>query len=162
MVSIIDRIEEIRDNERLSKNKFEAVLGKSSGYFNTIRRNGSIPGSDVLIKISENYPEYNMRWIMTGDGNMMLDNQENKFSGAKEEDVPYKNPELSELIIDSENRVRKDLAAMTAGLTHNFEVISNGIFKGLKEQQKILGILEELNVEKFNKAASNLEVYLNK
>ena len=142
--------------------KFEAVLEKSSGYFNTLKRNKSIPGSDVLIKISENYPKYNMRWVMTGKGEMLVkDQSKEEFSGANENDTDYARPEISRMIVDSENRIRKDLATMTEGMTHNFEVISKGVMRGLQDQQKILKFIDELDVKRINEATGKLEVFLN-
>ena len=89
-----------------------------------------------------------------------LVDEKKEFSGAKESEANYSIPEISKMIVDSENRIRKDLATMTEGMTHNFEVISKGVMRGLQDQQKILKFIDELDVKRINEATGKLEVFL--
>ena len=52
----------------LSKHKFETTCGLSSRYISNISRSIS---PTVIEKISTNYPELNMGWVMTGEGEML-------------------------------------------------------------------------------------------
>lgn len=66
---IIDRIIEIQEEvEPKSARSFELSIGKTSGYLNMAKKNNSTPSADVVAKIIETYPEYNLYWIITGEG----------------------------------------------------------------------------------------------
>ena len=89
-----------------------------------------------------------------------LVDEKKEYFGAKESETNYSRPEISSMIVDSENRIRKDLAAITEGMTHNFEVISKGVMRGLQDQQKIIDFIDKIDVEKINEATVKLEVFL--
>lgn len=148
ILSILDRIEKIRISEGLNKAQFEAVISKSSGYINTLRKNGSLPGSDVLIRLSENYPKYNMAWLMTGKGEMLKQEPEQ----VAEEKPSYPN--------DSIALVRSDIQNLSNALAQPLERLSDGMFKLLLDQQKILRVAEDLNLDRLNKIGDKLEELL--
>lgn len=52
----------------ISKNKFETLCGLSKRYVSNISQSIS---PDVCKKISITFPELNMGWVMTGDGEML-------------------------------------------------------------------------------------------
>ena len=54
----------------ITKNKFEALCGLSKRYVSNISRSIS---PDVAEKISLTFPELNMGWVMTGEGEMVKD-----------------------------------------------------------------------------------------
>ena len=54
----------------ITKNKFEALCGLSKRYVSNISRSIS---PDVAEKISLTFPELNMGWVMTGEGEMIKD-----------------------------------------------------------------------------------------
>ncbi|WP_336092601.1 hypothetical protein [Leeuwenhoekiella sp. CH_XMU1409-2] len=66
--NIVDRFLSIPTMEGISKNKFEASLGKASGYFNVLKKNGSTPSAEILQIFISEYPKYSLRWILLGEG----------------------------------------------------------------------------------------------
>ena len=56
--NIVDRFLSIPTMEGISKNKFEASLGKASGYFS----------AEILQIFISEYPKYSLRWILLGEG----------------------------------------------------------------------------------------------
>lgn len=73
-INIKDRLSVFIEYKNLSKYAFEKSIGVSNGFFNSI--NKSI-GSDKLGYISKTYPDLNISWLITGDGEM-LNTFENK------------------------------------------------------------------------------------
>ena len=65
------------DYKGLSKHKFETICGLSSRYVSNISK--SIQPA-VVKKISLNFPDLNMGWVLTGHGNMLNEQQTNKES----------------------------------------------------------------------------------
>lgn len=71
MESILNRIEQVADNEGIKITPFETVIGASKGVFSrAIKRNTDI-SSKWVTKIVEKYPQYNSEWLLTGRGNML-------------------------------------------------------------------------------------------
>ncbi|WP_422105540.1 hypothetical protein [Winogradskyella sp.] len=56
-----------------SERKFELSIGKSNGYINGMRKRNSSPTVDVLFDIVKKYPQFNINWILTGEGSMKVD-----------------------------------------------------------------------------------------
>lgn len=72
MNQVIERINQIIKDLGFSTRKFEFSINKSNGYFNQmIKREGS-PTVDVLHDIVDKYPQYNINWILTGEGQMRV------------------------------------------------------------------------------------------
>lgn len=62
---IIDRIIAIQEEvEPRSRSAFEVIIGKKSGYLNTMDKRGSIPSANLIKNIIEIYPQFNLYWIM--------------------------------------------------------------------------------------------------
>lgn len=66
--SVKERLIAFIDNKGISKNKFEILCGLSKRYVSNISKSIS---PDVAERISLNFPELNMGWILTGDGEML-------------------------------------------------------------------------------------------
>ncbi len=61
----------ITDKEKkLSFRRFDEIIGQSDGYFGRQFRSGGAIGSDVLESISQSYPDWNLVWIITAQGDM--------------------------------------------------------------------------------------------
>jgi len=72
---IKQRLIEFIESKGISKNRFELDCGLSPRYVSNISR--SI-GQEVIKKISLTYPELNIAWLLTGEGSMLKeDNQQN-------------------------------------------------------------------------------------
>lgn len=66
----ITRIARIIANEGVSVGKFERIIGASKGVISRAIQNGTDIQSKWLSIIVENYPMYNARWLLTGQGEM--------------------------------------------------------------------------------------------
>lgn len=64
-VSIPNRIEQLRQTVGLSRKEFGQILGVSFRTLEGIEQRGNIPKSDILAKISEQWPEFSL-WLLTG------------------------------------------------------------------------------------------------
>jgi len=153
-LGVLDRLDKIRKDRHLNKSQFEIVLGKSTGYMNTLNKNNSLPGIDVLIKISDNYPEYNMNWVLKGEGEMLksLRTQSNISDPAAD----YKLNDVQAMHQD----IKKDLNSLAEGMIKNFEVISTGVMQGLMDQRKLLDWTEKIDPDKINKSSEKLDEFL--
>jgi len=67
--SLCNRIEVIKKNSRLTIEEFVALIGVSKQSYSSWI-NGTYPNSEVLIKILNNFPEYNAEWLLMGTGEM--------------------------------------------------------------------------------------------
>jgi transcriptional regulator with XRE-family HTH domain len=140
-MSVLERLEEIREDHKLKRSQFEKVLSKSTGYINTLFKNNSMPGIDVLIKIMENYPEYNLVWILTGEGEKLKANAEKSLRKLKHGEYNGQNFTLLDVRDDLKREMQKNMGEINS----NFNVLHEGIFELLKEQQEVLKFTSKLN-----------------
>lgn len=69
---IIERLEQRKDTCGETHAQFGRKHGLSSSAVNNIfGSRKSVPGGIVLAQIAENDPELNMRWLLTGQGEMV-------------------------------------------------------------------------------------------
>jgi len=74
-MGVLQQIKLIADFEGVTITALEGMIGASRGVLSRAFRNDTDISSNWIIKIVENYPHYNCRWILTGDGNMLNDGQ---------------------------------------------------------------------------------------
>lgn len=92
---IIHRIDQIRKHYGLSYNAFDNLFGFSNGYIGGQIRNEKTVGSDVIEKISCYFTDINLKWFLTGEGEMI------EINTLKEPKSSYlKNPSIEKLIDD--------------------------------------------------------------
>lgn len=109
----IERIAMYLQFKSITPHSFERKIHLSNGYFSKQIKNLGSVGSDILVKIHESYPELNMLWVITGEGQMILDNIEphpvskvNEFSNRYESE--NKKLKLLESDVEKLNVVLKD------------------------------------------------------
>lgn len=87
MSNIVSRIKEFIDYKTISVRKFEEKVGFSNGAFaSQYKNNGSI-GSDKIENILQSYPEINLEWLLTGEGEMLKPRVEDIKNISKEEQI---------------------------------------------------------------------------
>jgi hypothetical protein len=59
----------------IGQNAFEKKVGIANGYIS--HNKGSI-GSEIISKISEQYPELNIDWLLNGKGTMVVNEQKSE------------------------------------------------------------------------------------
>ncbi len=67
----IERIEIFMHFKKITPHAFEQKIDLSNGYFSKQLKNLGSVGSDILIKIYLAYPELDILWILTGEGQML-------------------------------------------------------------------------------------------
>ena len=74
--SIIERLNEfhlyLKGTGYGGRNVFEVEIGKKPGYLTTALNKGTGIGSDVLEKLATKFPILDLRWLLTGEGEMLI------------------------------------------------------------------------------------------
>lgn len=165
LLSVLDRLENIRNAEGLNKGQFEKALGKSSGYLKILRDKGGLPGADVFIKISENFRDYDLNWLMTGVGSMKKDVNQN-LHPSKEDQEEYELQKKTTLLDVRDDlkadvyNVNQNLKTLINGFTKNSESWSNAFMQVLQNQLKIIQVTEQIDPKKLMSTTKNLDAFL--
>jgi hypothetical protein len=72
METIISRIKELSIKEGVTISSIEKKIGASKGVLSRAIKNGSDIQAKWLQSIVDNYPDYSSYWLLTGKGNMIL------------------------------------------------------------------------------------------
>lgn len=122
----IERIAMYLQFRSISPHSFERKIHLSNGYYSKQLKNLGSVGSDILIKIHTHYPELNILWVLTGEGEMILEVEtESKLSANS--------VELNEYTMRYELGNRK-LKSLESDLEKLNIVI--------KDKEKIIGLYE--------------------
>ncbi len=70
-MNIIERIIKIAENKGVSLNQFSKKIGVSNAYFSKQKKNNANVGSHIIEKIVRIYPDINIEWLITGEGDMI-------------------------------------------------------------------------------------------
>lgn len=71
MCNILTQIKKVADNEGIPIGTLEKKIGASKGVLSRAINNGTDIQSKWLRQIVENYPQYNPKWLLTGEGDML-------------------------------------------------------------------------------------------
>ena len=72
-MKIIERIVLFIKHKNLSMRAFDISIGVGNGYTSKQAKTKASVGSDVLERIIEQYPELSPLWLLTGQGDMIID-----------------------------------------------------------------------------------------
>ena len=72
-MEIIERIYNYLAIKKITPYEFERKCEVSNGYLNSRKTGTRGIGSEILEKIYKNYPDLNLIWLITGDGEMIAD-----------------------------------------------------------------------------------------
>lgn len=121
----IERIAMYLQFRTISAHAFEKKIKLSNGYFSKqLKHLGSV-GSDILIKIYLAYPELDILWILTGEGQMIK-------------------PETNLSQVVSSNLV-EDFTNKYTSENKRLKILENDFDKlqiALKDKEKIIGLYE--------------------
>lgn len=73
---MIDRIFEFIEYKGISISEFSKKIDVSNGYLAKQKSNNANIGSHILEKIVRNFPEINIHWLVTGEGQMLVSTNE--------------------------------------------------------------------------------------
>jgi len=121
----IERIAIYIHFKKITPHAFEQKIDLSNGYFSKqLKHLGSV-GSDILIKIYQTYPELDILWILTGEGQML-------------KEAVKQSQQIDEIILEdftnkyaSENKKLKKLE-------NDFDKLQSS----LSDKEKIIGLYE--------------------
>lgn len=71
--TVKDRLTRFRQYKKLGQGKFEKLSGLSNGYLTQLRK---APGSEKLQRILCAFPDLNRTWLLTGEGEMLVQKKE--------------------------------------------------------------------------------------
>ena len=74
-MSIVDRLTQFMALKSITAYEFERTVGVSNGYINSRKGGTRGIGSEILEKIYRAYPDLNLSWLITGDGNSFISNE---------------------------------------------------------------------------------------
>lgn len=74
-----DRIQAIIDNEQMSASRFAEVIGVQRSSVSHIISGRNNPSLDFVQKIINSFPNINTNWLLTGKGNMYINDAKEKI-----------------------------------------------------------------------------------
>lgn len=67
------------------QNKFEKHCGISTGCLNNAAKSGMTVSMKTVTKVKEKFPDLNMNWVVTGEGDMLIGDTNTDYKEAYEE-----------------------------------------------------------------------------
>lgn len=141
----------------ISPHSFEKQINLSNGYYaKQLNHSGSI-GSDILVRIHEQYPSLNILWVLTGEGEMILRKEKSssiakgatKFTTPTTAQTPNQVPPASNL---NERSMYYDFGSKKL---KRLEVDLEMLNISLRDKEKIIGLYEfMLNNKTYNVAVT--------
>ena len=130
-----DRLREFIDTQDVSITKLEAEISVARGTIARFLRGDGNFSAEILVKISERYPEINIDWLVTGRGSMLYNNNE-----VKEDSFKFKDRiDLMEVIISSKNALIDSLQERINNQSAYLEVLTN---QYIQSTNKLISITE--------------------
>jgi hypothetical protein len=118
----IERIAVYLQFKTISPHAFERNIHLSNGYYSKQLKNLGSVGSDILIKIHHHFPDLNILWVLTGDGQMLME-EANKVNSLQVDEFAFR--------YESENKKIKTMES-------DLEKLNTLI----KDKEKIIGLYE--------------------
>ncbi|MDC6351580.1 hypothetical protein PP178_08430 [Zeaxanthinibacter sp. PT1] len=106
MLKTIDRLWQFIQYAGLSARQFDLSIGASNGYTLRMKKNHASIGSDVIETILRTYPQLNVVWLLTGEGEMLLPEKQPAF--ASYEQLPSEKQAEIERLIEQKVKERQD------------------------------------------------------
>ncbi len=90
----------------LSARQFDISIGAANGYTLRMKKNKASIGSDVIENIVRTYPQLNVAWLITGEGEMLKAEKELELLDFDQ--LPRQKQQEIEAIIESKIRERQE------------------------------------------------------
>ncbi|RNC90111.1 MAG: hypothetical protein ED555_11805 [Allomuricauda sp.] len=104
MLKAIDRVMQFIDYAGMSARQFDISIGASNGYTLRMKKNKASIGSDVIENIIKTYPQLNLIWLITGEGEMLNPDKETLRTGK----LPREKEMEIERIIEAKIKKRQE------------------------------------------------------
>ncbi len=105
ILKTIDRLMQFIKYAGLSARQFDLSIGAGNGYTLRMQKNNASIGSDVIENILKAYPRLNVVWLITGEGEMLKENEEELILDFDE--LPKEKQNEIERIIESKIKERQ-------------------------------------------------------
>ena len=105
MLKTIDRLMQFIKYAGLSARQFDLSIGAGNGYTLRMQKNSASIGSDVIETILKAYPQLNVVWLITGEGEMLKENEDELTLNFDE--LPKEKQNEIERIIESKIKARQ-------------------------------------------------------
>ena len=96
MSCILSQIEKIIENEGLTTSKMEKIIGASKGVLSRAIKNQTDIQSKWLQLIIDKFPHYSTRWLLTGEGQMLVSDNDCHNTITNIDDNEYSNDNIVE------------------------------------------------------------------
>lgn len=106
MLKTIDRLTQFIKYAGLSARQFDLSIGAGNGYTLRMKKNHASIGSDVIETIIRTYPQLNLVWLMTGEGEMIKKGSE--YRSLEFDQLPATKQQEIEKIIEQKIRERQE------------------------------------------------------
>ena len=106
MLKTIDRLMQFIQHAGLSARQFDISIGAANGYTLRMKKNKASIGSDVIENIVRTYPQLNVAWLITGEGEMLKAAKELELLDFDQ--LPRQKQQEIEAIIESKIRERQE------------------------------------------------------
>jgi transcriptional regulator with XRE-family HTH domain len=104
-LTIAQRLRLFLDNLGIEQQEFANTLGISQQVIsNALNGRTKYPKSDFLIQLIEGYPQFNIYWLLTGEGEMFTTTNNSNFS-TENKVLKLENTELRNELIKAQNRI---------------------------------------------------------
>lgn len=103
-MAVRDRLKAYLKEKNISQADFAIGIGASTGYVNAIVKT---IGSDKLAIIREKFPDLNIGWLLTGEGEMLK--SATAAPATTENGVPFYDMDVTASITESFNDVREEV-----------------------------------------------------
>ena len=137
MSTIKDRIIDFIKAENISKRGFASAIGKSNSYVNNIV---STISADAIQKIQSEYPNLNIDWLLTGEGDMVKQSQFDSQVVAEPRVEYVKRDHLNQIstlaIIDRNSRSIEKMVEISDRNSRSIEKI-------VESNQKLIDLLHK-------------------
>ena len=87
-MEIKDRIRMIMEREKVPPKVFAKTIGVQQSTLSHILNGRNKPSLDVIMKVHQNYDYVNLEWLLYGEGEMMVSEEETSFSSSNSDYLP--------------------------------------------------------------------------
>lgn len=110
-----ERLKQLIDYYGISTNLFSQKIGVSEGAIRKILTQNTTIRSDTLEKISQNFTEINMDWLITGRGEMLLKNLQEVGSSESSDNIKSLIEILNRTLIEKDKQIDRLLSIIEQG-----------------------------------------------
>lgn len=116
MCKILPRIKLLAEHEGITIGALERIIGTSKGVLSRAISNGTDIQSKWLQALIENYPQYSAQWLLTGEGDMLKQSNEDTF---RNQTIPSGEVHENNIIDASRKFSQRNQDAILGEISHN-------------------------------------------